>query len=244
MVFKRKTRADGKRRRFSPLLWLASLAAILALVLGITGTLSQLTASILNNANNATTGGPNTLQFSETNNDTPNQVCGPASAGTPVTCSTINKFGVGGALLSPVMGAGFQHTTSVRLANTATAPVGLTGALSLTVGPCSQTPTANGSTVGDLCAAMEIHVVCSAPTDPTGQTEFTFGATTGSPTGVMTLTDFQGAMAPTTYTIGTLAPGGTVDCTFTITAPTSLPTNLEGIRVMQNLTWVFTSTTV
>jgi hypothetical protein len=158
--------------------------------------------------------------------------CAVASAGSSVNCDTINKNGALGAPATPLAPGGVR-TTTVRLANTATGPVGLAGDLALSVQPCTQAPPVgtandanNGVLAGDLCGATQVTVTCAG----SGQ-EFTAGP--------VSLTAFA---AGSPYTIATaVAPDGTVDCTFTTTLPaTTTAVNLQGITTDQPMTWTFT----
>ena len=230
---------SGKgRRRFSPLLWIASLGAVAVLALGVTGTLSQFTASITNTNNNASTAGPEAFGFSEAlvvggSPQTP--VCAQASAGQAVNCTTINKYGTAGTT-APAMAPGSSQSTTVQLANTAIT-TGLSGDLALSVQPCTQSvpvgtanPSNGGTLAGDLCGAMTVTVSCSsAPA-------FTVGPAT--------LTAFAAPTAPATnpYSVATaIPPGGVVDCTFTTSLPTTATAaNLQGLTVSQPLTWTWT----
>jgi hypothetical protein len=224
-----------RRRRFSPLLWMASLAGIAILALGITGTLSQFTASITNTNNQVQTAGPEAFGFSESlvvNGVPQTPACATASAGGSVNCDTINKNGAVGAPATP-MAPGGVRTTTVRLANTATGAAGLSGNLTLSVQACGQTPpngTANsannGILAGDLCGATLITMTCAGA----GQ-ELTVGP--------VSLTAFATG-GP--YTVATaVPPDGTVDCTFTTNLPiTATAVNLEGITTSQPMTWTFT----
>lgn len=233
MSLKRKPGVE-RRRRFSPLLWMASLAAIAVLALGITGTLSQFTASITNSNNNVETVGPNAFGFSEAlvlDGVPQTPECAVARAGQTATCSTINKNGQLGATATPIA-PGQSRTTTVRLANIAEAG-GLSGNLTLSVQPCTQSPPvgtanpANGDiAAGDLCAATQVTVTCAGA----GQ-EFT--------TGPVSLTTFA---TGSPYAIATaVPPTGFVDCTFTTTLPAgATAVNLEAITTSQPMTWTFT----
>jgi len=224
------------RRRFSPLLWMASLAAIAVLALGITGTLSQFTASITNTNNEVETAGPEAFGFSESlvvDGAPQTPECAVASAGDSVNCDTINKNGAVGSPATPIAPGGVRATT-VRLANTATGPSGLAGDLSLSVEPCTQDPQVglanpanNDVAAGDLCAATQVTVACdSNPEFSVGPVSLTAFAT-GSP-----------------YTIAAaVSPDGFVNCTFTTTLPaTATAVNLQGITTSQPMTWTFTQT--
>ena len=240
-LFESRHGADGKRR-FSPLLWLASLAGIALLVLGITGTLSQFVASIRNPQNQVETGGPESFGFSETLviNGTPQEpVCADASAGQSVDCEfpsgeTINKFGAAGEPATPIA-PGQSRTTTVRLENTAI-PTGLPGQLTLLPEACTQTPAADPTgppVVGDLCGTVTVAISC-AGSPGSGLAPFDLGP--------VTLTAFATGAPATGYVIASpVAPGAFVDCTFTTSlASTATDVSLQGILTDQPMTWTFT----
>lgn len=238
MSFERKPGVE-RRRRFSPLLWIASLGAIAILALGITGTLSQFTASITNTNNNVETAGPESFGFSESlvvdgQPETP--ACATASAGDSVNCDTINKNGEIGDPATPIS-PGQTRNTTVRLLNTAV-PTGLAGDLILTVESCTQAPPAgtpnpaNGDIpAGDLCGAAQVTVSCA-----------TVPAATPFDVGPVSLTALASGSP---YTIaGAIPPGGYADCTFTTSLPAgATAVNLQGIETSQPMTWTFTQTT-
>jgi hypothetical protein len=206
------------------------------LALGVTGTLSQFVGTITNNNNSATTGGVNTFQFSEARVDTSTGAvdtpCAVSSAGSAVNCTTVNKYGENGLVSSPALGSNESNTTEVQLQNPASPPAGQTGALTLAVPACAQSPLpgAGPPAVGDLCGATPGLTVAVACSSPTGQTPFDF------PAGTL---DAFAAGSP--YTIATLAPGVSVNCTFTITSPNlTAITDLQDITATQPLTWTFT----
>jgi len=205
----KKGGGDRFKRRFSPMLWLASLSAIAVLALGVTGTLSQIVASITNSNNSVQTAGPSSFGLSEALG--PNGtggVCATASGGSTATCSTINKFGVNGAAGVPLVSGGGSNTTTVTLANTAsTTPPGVTGTLTVTGGTCSSAPVP-GSADGtaDLCGIMNVVINC-----------------TGASTNPVFSGNLNAFTAASPITITTLAPAASTDCTFT----TSLPAGNE-----------------
>lgn len=228
-----------RRRRFLPFLWTASLGSIAVLGLGITGTLSQFTASITNTNNNVETAGPESFGFSESlvvdgQPETP--ACATASAGDSVNCDTINKNGEVGAPATPIA-PGQTRNTTVRLLNTAV-PAGLSGDLTLTVQTCTQAPPAgtanpanNGVLAGNLCGAARVTVSCA-----------TVPAATPFHVGPVSLTALA---AGSPYTIaGAIPPGGYAECTFTTTLPaTATAANLQGIETSQPMTWTFSQAT-
>jgi hypothetical protein len=219
-------------QRFSPLLWAASLGAMAILSLGITGTLSQFTASITNPTNQVATAAATAFGFSEAVfvGGVLQPVCADASAGDALTCPAVNKYGTDGGAATPIAPDGTRVTT-VQLANTGVDPGALSGILTLSAGACTQLPAADPvgpPIVGDLCGAATVAIACT--------TTGTIGAV---PVAATTLTAFATATTPTPYTVATLAPGDTVDCTFTTTQPVAAP-GLQGITATQPMTWTFT----
>jgi hypothetical protein len=222
-----------RRRRFSPLLWTSSLGAMAILSLGVTGTLSQFTASITNDTNEVATAPAAAFGFSEAVfvGGILQPVCADASAGEALTCPAVNKYGTDGAAATPIAPDGTRITT-VQLENTGVDPGAITGILTLSAGACTQLPAVDpvGSPiVGDLCGTATVAIACT--------TTGTIGA--GVPVGTTTLTAFGTASTTTPVTVATLAPGDTVDCTFTTTQPSNDPT-LQGITATQPMTWTFT----
>jgi hypothetical protein len=239
MSFQRKPEVERRLRRFSPLLWTASVGAIAVLALGITGTLSQYTASITNTNNNVETAGPESFGFSESlvvDGQPVTPACATASAGDSVNCDTINKNGEIGEPATPIAPGGVRNTT-VRLLNTAI-PAGLAGDLTLTVEPCTQVPLVgspnpanNDIPAGDLCGTVVVTVSCA--TSP---------ASTPFDVGPVTLTAFA---AGSPYVIAAaIPPGGYADCTFTTSHPIGATAPaLQGITTSQPMTWTFTQST-
>jgi len=154
------TAVPRKRRRFAPVLIVASLAAGVVLSLSITGTTSAFIASITNSNNTAGTG---SIVLQES---------GPNSTGTPVsctstdattigvnssTCSTINKYG-GNLGMVPTNAAGTTNlvSTTVTFKNTGTSAA---GSFTLVPGTCTQS--ANGLPAGtatDLCSKINVSI--------------------------------------------------------------------------------------
>ena len=234
---KEPDRKPDRKRRFSPVLWLASLGSIGVLALGINGTLGQFVANITNTNNHVETGGPDSFGFSESNviGGVPEDpACAEASAGQSVNCADINKNGALGADATP-MAPGQSRSTTVRLQNTAV-PIGLSGALTLLPATCTQTPVADPigpPVVGDLCGTATVAVHCS------GSPGTTFPAFDVGP---VTLSAFASGAPAGGYVIGTpVDPAAFVDCTFTTSlAATATNPNLQGILTSQPMTWTFT----
>jgi hypothetical protein len=226
-----------RRRRFSPLVWISSLGAIGILALGITGTLSQFSASITNVNNEVETAGPESFGFSESlviDGQPQEPPCATAGAGDNVNCEDINKNGEDGEPATPIAPGG-QRNTTVRLQNTAV-PTGLAGDLTLSVEPCTQVPPVgtpneanNDIPAGNVCNTVTVEVSCA-------------GSGQNFDVGPLTLTAFA---AGSPYLVGeAIPPGGYMDCTFTTTMPAGATApNLQGITTDQDITWTFTQST-
>ena len=166
-----RRKKEGGRKRFSPLLWIASLVAAALLALGVTGTLAQGEASITNSQNNVETPTPVTpsVQLSEAlltptgPGDTLEPVgpgaqnpCGAVAdpANSPVTCADINKYGAAGDPATP-MSSGETRTTSVRLTNLAAESERnfRSGNLFIMFGACTTNAT--------VCAGVQVAVSCT-----------------------------------------------------------------------------------
>jgi hypothetical protein len=242
-----RNKSGTGRRRFSPLLWLASLGAVAVLALGVTGTLAQFTAIITNNQNHVQSAGVNSFGLSESLVDadgvTTTPPCQTVTAGESAICSAINKYGSVGAVATPMAPGQAAVTTTVELANTAlTTPAGLSGALVLSAGSCTdQTfPPPGTAGTGLLCGVVEVTISC-AGTPVIGPVTLTALAT-GS--------NITPTPVPGSYDITTLAAGGTERCAFSTQIPASagtggpgnpLPTALQDLLTSQNLTWTLTS---
>ncbi|WP_248703813.1 hypothetical protein [Curtobacterium sp. MWU13-2055] len=123
------------RRRFSPLLIGAGVAAAVALSMSFSGTLSAYTASFVHPDNTVSTA---SISIAETSADGSNTTCGTDSSGT-ATCRTANLYS--GQTLSP----GDTKSTTVTFKNTgSTTPQ----RFALTGGACTTSP---ASSSVDLC---------------------------------------------------------------------------------------------
>jgi hypothetical protein len=210
-----------RRRRFLPLVWLASAVAALVVALGVSGTLSGFTASIQNTTNTAATG---TLLMTETGvtNATGSCYSNGTVNGAPDsnagTCATINKFG-GSTTMAPGV-AGPAVTVSLTDNGTINA-----AAFSLTPGAtCAQSTNGavNGSAT-DLCT--KLNVTISNGTGTSGDLY------TG------TLAGLAGHAA---FTLTALNAGSSASFTFQVTLASGAGNSYQGLKASLPLTWAFT----
>lgn len=201
----------NKRRRFVPVVWLGSLAALIMLALGVGSTLSGFTASINNTTNTAGTG---TLLMEENQGAT---TClsstGTVTAANSADCATINKYG---GNLAMVPGVGVTSNITIKNSGTTAA-----NTFTLTPGACTQS--ANGAQSGaatDFCAKLNVVITSGATTIFSGT-----AATLAS----------GGAIALP----GPVAPGQVVPFTFTTTVDASVDNSYQGLAASQPLTWAF-----
>jgi hypothetical protein len=157
-------------------------AGIALLALGVTGTLAQFTASIINTDNHVQSA---SVALSESMNTT---TCSAPGDGQWHDCTTINKYG--GGSLNP----GGSTSQTVTLQNTGTAPA----SLSLLPSACTDSLTGAG---GQLCNLISVTVAC-----PTGTTVFTgtlnaFQSGRNYPTGYAVGTLAAGASISCTFTL-------------------------------------------
>lgn len=135
--------ARGGRRRFSPLVIGAGVAAAVALALSFSGTLSAFTVDFLHQTNTVSTA---SVSIVETTSDGKTVTCAPSSG--RATCTDQNLYG--GQTLRP----GGVSTASVSFTNTGTTTP---STLSMRFGPCTVTVTATGaSSDGKLCDAVTV----------------------------------------------------------------------------------------
>jgi hypothetical protein len=212
MSVSNRTDENKQRRRGAPLVWGASALAAGILVLGVTGTLSSWTAAIITNDTN-TTKASDAVALSEAQGGAVCVDTATTSTNT-ATCSTINKYGGIAPTLTP---GGPAHTTTVTLTNTGTGA----GDLTLAAGACTSTGGAAGST-GNLCNQATVTVEC-----PTGTATF----------GPGTLNAFD--TAPDSA-VASLAAGDSVDCTFSVSLPSTAPASVSGMVASQPLVWTLT----
>lgn len=209
---------SDRRRRRPSLLWICGGLSAAILILSVNGTLSSWTSAIIDNSHNdvAVTGA---VALVETGPDGTTTCDTGTSATNHVTCATINKYGGTATALSPD-GTNTQ-TVSVNLENTGT----VAGDLVLTADACVSSAAA-GSTGADpsghpVCTKVTVAVACTTPS--------TLSGTPGL------LSAFTGA------TVGTLAPGESTDCTFTLTLPASTPSAYASQVASQVLHWTLTA---
>src|ERR1700722_17813039 len=167
----------ARRRRFFPLVWLASAGGALALGLGISGTLAGFTASITNNSNTASTG---TLALTEKG---VSGVGGTGTCGSGDTTCPLNKFGGQSSMAPDILLVGAvpsgaipadtdpdQNVGIVQMTKTGTsraAPPTLAG------NPCTSLPSSGGQP--NLCNDIDVAVYASAVA-PTPGASSTYGS--------------------------------------------------------------------
>lgn len=218
--------AGGKRRRkrFAPLVWLGSLGAVGILALGVSGSLSDWTASITNTNNKVGTG---SLVMQETGPDASGTATTCSSNDATATCSTINKYGNNG-VENDKLGPGDSVVTTVNIKNTGTTNA---DAFTVAFGACTQTPaaTAGPPVVGNLCSELTVDVYQAS--SATGTPIFS-----GTPSALQTA-------SPHTLTApdATNAGGAGQDYTFKVTLPTTADSTFQGIVATQQITWTFTA---
>lgn len=210
----------GRRRRFAPLVWLASVGAVAVLALGVSGTLSDWTAQINNSNNHVGTG---SLVMQETGPDSSGTATTCSSSDSTATCSTINKYGNGGVAKSN-LAPGDSVNTTVTINNTGTTDA---DTFTLTFAACSQTPTATAGppVVGDLCSELQVAVYQGS--DTTGTPIFT-----GTPTALAGDHTLTAADATT-------AGGSGQAYTFKVTLPSGADNTYQGVTASQAMTWKF-----
>ena len=233
---------EARRRRLRMLSVAASLAGALLLSLGAMASAAQ-------------TAPPGTLVLDEAIN-------GSIQCVSPDTSCTVNKYGINGAPVPPLIAPGNQFTTTVELTNGGT----LTGSsLELAGGPCRNTgPGGVGAPGGDLCGLITVTITCCQPgAPPRAQAATLAGAARVQPAAEddppmqPAAVDLlvRPAAAPTftlgpislaafaqsgTHTVFTgLAPGASVLCTFTVTYPPDGPF-VFSTRAIQAVAWTLT----
>lgn len=211
-------------------------AASVVLALGFSPTISAFVASITDSTNSVATG---YVEMTETGPGTTPSTCtsdGTAAASlntNSATCTTINAYGGTGTaqLLTP----GGSTTTTVTVSNTGNVKA---SAFTLAAGACNQTqltPSASGGN-GLLCGDMTVGISWTAP--------YTTGTTAPSVTAANTLAP-QSLSSFASNSNGINLPaapaGDSVQFTFTVTLPSSVPNQntLQGYSVTQPLTWTF-----
>jgi hypothetical protein len=212
-----------KRRRFAPLIWVSGGLAAVLMVLGVSGTLSDWTSAVISNDSNSA-GTTSSVVLEETGVDGAGAAATCTTANTvdnTYTCSQINKYGDGGAL-DTTLAPGDSISSTVTLANTGS---GDASTFTMIPGPCTSeyntgvhvgNPPASGD---DLCGQLQVAVAC------TGDATLTVAATS--------LATFAA-----THTLATgLASGETTSCEFTVSLPSTTPSNYSGQTVTQGIDW-------
>jgi hypothetical protein len=153
----------NNRRRFSPLIWVASAGAALALVLSVSGTMSAFSASIDNTLNSVGTGSI-VMQEVGPNSGGTNVTClssSDATGNNAATCTTINNYGNAG-VLDTTLAPGTSITTTVTISNTGTRSA---SALNVAFGACTQVVAASNPAPGSLCGELNVALYPAATRD-------------------------------------------------------------------------------
>jgi len=223
----------AKRRRFAPLVWAGSIAAVVILASSVTGSLSGFTASVTNQGNKAGTGQAPVLLETGPNSSGVSTTCA-STSGTngAYTCTSINKYGNGGlANLALVPGA--SASTTVTFANTGTQPA---NTFTLVAGTCSTATQGATSGTGNLCtdSAFTVTVQCAQGT-AAGTSALNEGPVSPAALATASPLTITGGLASGT------APANTVTCTI-VTALAGTATNAEaGLTATQDLTWTIST---
>jgi hypothetical protein len=206
----------SKKRKLSLPLIVAGGVSSLVLALGMSPTFSAFSASIQNTVNTAGSGAL-IMQESDGTATCNSTDLGSVSTNSAV-CATINKYG-GNVAMVP----GQAVVTNITIKNTGSVAA---TSFSLTPGACGQSNNglANGTAL-DLCTKM--NVVIKSGTTPV----FTGTAATLASGGVIDI-NLKLAQA-------SVAAGGSVPLTFTVTLDTSAGNTYQGLKVSQPMTWAF-----
>lgn len=206
----------GGRRVRRVALYGVALLAVAGITLETTGTLSQFTAQITNNNNHVLSG---SVGLTETH---PGEEPCVGGNGQWTDCDNINKYA--DATLSATNTSVSQ---TVDLTNTGT----VDGRLFLLPSACTDSLTGAG---GGLCDLVEVTAACP-----------------GRTVGPVTLNNFfaqrdeavtpapSGTPPPAGYSMGTIAAGQTITCTFTLDLTGTVPSG--GGDISQPLSWRLTS---
>lgn len=213
------------RRRFQPVLILASVAAAAVLSLSMTGSLSAFVAAITNSTDTAGSGSV-ILQESGFDSAGTAETCTSTDAGSAdinaASCSTINKYG-GDLAMVPSNGGGTtnQVTTTETFKNTGTATA---ASFILTPGLCTQST--NGTPSGsakDFCAKLNVIISVDGT--------------------VVQKTTAAALASGTAITLPVVpAPGGAaVTLKFTVSIDSSADNTYQGLAASQPLVWTLSS---
>lgn len=222
--------AVEKRSAAGPLLWSASAAAALILVLGVTGTLSSWTSAVITNSSNSAATATAVIL----------QETGPASQASPVcfssdgaqstvntsTCTTVNSYGGTSTPLAP----GASQSVDVVFKN-----AGGANASSFQLAPaaCAQTPLAGTGTpaVANVCTNGDLTVAVSCSP----------GATYNAATAWTDLVYSAGVPSTTTKShaaaAGDLNAGASWTCRLTVSLIAAAAVTDQAVTVSQSLAW-------
>jgi hypothetical protein len=220
------TLTGAARRRLTPFAILVGLSGSAVLGLGVTGTFSALTATVINSNNTAGTG---SIVMTETDANGTGNVC-VSTSGTDnsFTCTTNNKYG-GNLAMTP----GQTVTKTVRIYSTGSMTP---ASFSLTPSACALTNPNNFS--GNICDSFKVTLTCtpyaggSAGTATTVYTAQTL--TQINTTGVKDLS----ACKPATSTAGSTTYA---KLDFSVQLDSAAGNSVQGQSVTQPLTWQFSS---
>lgn len=208
-----------RRRRFVPFVWIASAAAAVLLVLGVTGTLGDWTSAIVTNQGNraGTTQAVALTELGPDSSGASTTCASTASATNSFTCTTINKYGNNGVDVLD-MAPGSTKSTTVTLTNSGgaagtTFTLGVASCASAFQSPLSGTPASPDT----LCESLQVGVICTG------------GATLNIAPGPMSA--FTGG------SLGGLGQGATTTCVFTVSLPSNASPLVAGQTATQDLTW-------
>jgi hypothetical protein len=216
-----------RRRRFVPLVWIASGAAVVLLATGVGGTLSGFTASINNTTNTAGSGTllmeedqATTTCFSTGSSANPSSV----DATNAGTCATINKLG---GNLNMVPGQTVTAGTVTIKNNGSSAAKSFT----LKGTGCTQSNQSVAGSAGDFCSKLNLTITGNNG----GQGNIYSGtlASLGSnPIDVLSKLGQSGAG---------LAAGASDTFVFAVTLDPSANNSYQGLAASNPLTWSFAS---
>jgi hypothetical protein len=225
------------RRQVVALAWSASIASLILLALGVTGSMAGFTAAITNNANSAGTG---SVVMVETSGGTTCYSNG-ATSSTSITTNTnncaINKLG-GNLTMLP---GGTSSSVAVTISNSGTSPVNT--AFTLTPGGC--TSSANGSPAGSdasFCAVVDVAIWDS--TDGKCIVPASAGTVQANciPSSSNTLSSLGTTAINLRTTTGDIAVGGSRAFTILTQIDATNATNADmNLQAADNLTWTFTA---
>lgn len=214
------------RRRLTPFAILVGLSGSAVLGLGVTGTFSALTATVINSTNTAGTG---SIVLTETDSTGSGNVCA-STSGTDnsYTCVTNNKYG-GNLSMTP----GQTVPTTVRIYSTGSMTP---ASFNLTPGACALTnPNSN---TGNICDSLKVSLTCTPYAAGSAGTAVTvYSAQTLTQINTTGVKDLS-ACKPATSTAGSTTYA---KLDFSIQLDTAAGNSVQNQRVTQPLTWQFSS---